>query len=137
MKKKSNWIIGSIFAAVGVVVLIIAWILFQKEQKFAKEAASAMGTVVESVYRKSRKGKITYYPVVEFQTVGGKRMTFRSNTGSKPPTYEDGEQVSVLYEKQNPANAKIAGFWELWGISVILGVFGVVLLLVGSVSALK
>lgn len=131
MKKTSNRVGGGIFAAIGVVMMIGAWMLFQNDQKFAKEAASATGTVVESVYVKSRKGKGGYYPVVEFQTADGKRMTFRSDTGRGRPAYENGEQVSILYEKQNPANAKIAGFWELWGLVAVLAVFGLIFMGVG------
>lgn len=131
MKTKSNRIGGSIFAIIGLLMMIGAWMLFQNDQKFAKEAASATGTVVESVYVKSRKGKGSYYPVVEFQTAEGKRMAFRSDTGRGRPDYENGEQVSILYEKQNPANAKIAGFWELWGLSAVLAVFGLIFMGVG------
>jgi hypothetical protein len=131
MRKKSNRVGGSIFAIIGLLMMIGAWIFFQNGQKFMKEAVSATGMVVESVYVKSRKGKGRYYPVVEFQTVDGKSKTFRSDTGSSRPTYENGEQVSILYEKQNPANAKIAGFWELWGLSAVLAVFGLIFMGVG------
>lgn len=72
-------------------MMIGAWILFQNDQKFVKEATSARGGVVESVYVKSRKGKGGYYPVVEFQTEDGKRKMFRSDTGSSRLTYENGE----------------------------------------------
>jgi Protein of unknown function (DUF3592) len=66
-------------------------------------------------------------------------VEFRNGVGTtrRNGSYQEGERVKVRYETQNPANAKIAGFWELWGLTAVLGGFGVVFVFVGIIIGLK
>lgn len=41
--------------------------------------------------------------------------------GSNPPSYDQSERVSVLYEPSSPQAAKIDGFFSLWGGALIVG----------------
>jgi len=72
-----------------------------------------------------------YYPVVEF-TVAEDRVRFQDGVGSLPPDYEEGEAVEVLYERDNPREARIRSWKRLWLAPTIfvavgllpVGVFG-------------
>lgn len=82
-------------------------------------------------YSRSRKGGGSYYPVVEFQTSEGKTVSFRSDVGSKPASYDVGEQVEVLYNPQYPTEAKLTGFWSLWRLAAIFAGLGSIFMAIG------
>ena len=71
-------------------------------------------------------------PVVHFTSQNGEAVEFVSSTGSNPPSYSRGERVEVLYQPEEPQNAKINSFFSLWGGPVILGGLGGVFFLVGA-----
>ena len=129
-----------IIAAVGVALLGGAYLAFSSTQDILKTAVSTQGTVIELVRSRSSSSSsssslsdsdYTYAPVVEFETQDGRRVEFKSSTSSNPPSYSRGEKVEVLYQETFPENAKIQGFFSLWGLSMIVGIFGLILSLIG------
>ncbi|WP_348704010.1 DUF3592 domain-containing protein [uncultured Neptuniibacter sp.] len=114
---------------VGLIVLIIATIVFFKQQQFISMAITTEGQVVELL--RTRSG--TYFPVVLFTAENGQVIEISSTSSSNPPAYEVGERVEVYYASYNPQGAKISGFFSLWGISAVLGGIGLVFNIVGAV----
>lgn len=124
MRKRTESFIGIIFTIVGFAILGGALYAYQNQKQFLSEAQSATGTVTALEYSRSRKGGGSYHPVVEFQTPDGQSYTFRSEVGSKPPAYEVGEEVEIRYNPRNPSDAKLLGFWNLWGLTVLFAGLG-------------
>ena len=56
-----------------------------------------------------------------------------SSTSSSPPAYEVNEKVEVLYLAEQPEEAKLNGFFSLWGIPLVLGIIGIMDLLMSVV----
>ncbi|MGD6747419.1 DUF3592 domain-containing protein [Streptomyces sp. BH106] len=119
---------GGIFLVVG---LILAW----SSVSLLREADRTTGRVVAVEWRDSHIGvtrktrerdKPSAYPVVEFTTADGTPHTFRSSTGSNPPSYEEGERVEVLYRADDPEDAQINGFLSLWLLPLIFGGIGLI-----------
>ncbi|RDB05165.1 DUF3592 domain-containing protein [Runella aurantiaca] len=128
MKKSSSLIGGGVFALIGLIMAAVSWNFYKSDKAFMNKSLSAMGTVVRWDYVRSTRGETTFYPVIAFETAEGQKIEFRNGVGTtrRKGSYQEGERVKVRYETQNPANAKIAGFWELWGLTVVLGGFGLV-----------
>jgi hypothetical protein len=74
--------------------------------------------------------------VVEFTSADGTHRTFRSSTGTNPPSYEEGERVEVLYRADSPEDAEIDGFASLWLLPLIFGGIGLVTAGIGTAVAL-
>ena len=91
----------------------------------------AQGTVVELV-RSQSSDSTTYRPVVRYSTQSGEQVEFTSSAGSNPPSYSKGEQVEVLYQPLQPAQARINGFFPLWGGPMVIAGLGGVFFLVGA-----
>lgn len=124
-------VIKYVFVVVGVGMLAGTFFLYRNTTAFLGEAKIATGTVVE--LRQSRSGDAdTYRPVVRFSTQEGEDITFTSSAGSKPPAYSKGEKVEVLYPPSLPAQARIKGFFSLWGAPAILGGLGSIFFLIGA-----
>ncbi|OMH38925.1 DUF3592 domain-containing protein [Motiliproteus sp. MSK22-1] len=127
---KAVSIIKYVFTLIGLGMLVGAFFLYQSTNEFLKDALTTEGTVVELIRSRSTDST-TYRPVVRFITRGGSAVEFTSSAGSNPPSYSTGETVEVLFHESSPENAKINGFFSLWGGAVILGGMGAVFFLVG------
>lgn len=109
---------GAIFLAVGVGVGITT-------VRFVSDAKRTDGVVVDLVWRSGSKGGSTAAPVVSYE-VDGKTYKFTSSTSSRPPAYDVGEGVPVLYDPERPSEGRIDGFMELYMLPLAFGIFGVV-----------
>jgi hypothetical protein len=124
-------IVKYVFTLVGIGMLIGVFLIYKSTSLFLAEATKTEGTVVDLVQSRS-SDSTTYRPVVHFINQNGQKIEFMSTTGSNPPSYSKGQKVEVLYRPTEPQNAKINGFFSLWGGSAILGGLGGVFFLIGS-----
>lgn len=125
-------LIVRIFTGVAFVLLMVAgFSTISTLQKLGREK-SAPGIVVEVVKQRhvdieTDNVSYYYYPVVEFKAEDGKRRTIQLNEGSNPPSYDAGDEVTILYEPEKPNDARIKSFgssalmWILPGITGVLG----------------
>lgn len=120
-----------VFTAIGCAMLVGAFFLYSNTQDFINNAEIANGRVIALVPSRS-SDSVTYRPVVQFQSVRGELIEFTSSTGSNPPSYYEGETVEVLYPTFAPRDAKINGFFSLWGMSAIVGGLGLLFFIVGG-----
>ncbi|MGI0493591.1 DUF3592 domain-containing protein [Alkalinema pantanalense CENA528] len=123
-------IIFWVFFPIGVSFLTIAAIAtYTIQQGIAKEQQTS-GQVVDLVPRtvfdrERRSTSYTLYaPVVEFQSADRKPHRIELSEASRPPAYEKGEQVTILYDPAHPSQARI----DSWGNTLLLwllpGIFG-------------
>tara|TARA_B100000809_G_C15037492_1_gene494299 strand:+ start:388 stop:1086 length:699 start_codon:yes stop_codon:yes gene_type:complete len=118
------------FPLVGIGLLSLAVFMALNTSNFLKAATAGAGEVIDLVESVS-DGSTTYAPVVRFATSNGQEYEFKSNTSSNPPSYNIGESVEVLYIHSSPSDAKINGFFSLWGVSIISGILGAVFFTIG------
>jgi hypothetical protein len=116
---------------IGIAMLLGAFFLYRSTSSFLATAITAPGTVTELVAVRS-DDSTTYKPVVQFTTAKGEAIEFASSTSSSPPSYRVGESVQVLYRENDPRDAKINGYFSLWGGSVILAGLGAVFFSIGG-----
>ncbi|WP_055551319.1 DUF3592 domain-containing protein [Streptomyces sp. NBRC 110028] len=136
----SRWITFGVIAF-GAVFLVIGLILAGMSVSFLTDAKRAQGTVVALEWRNDSSGasrkatqsnKPAAYPVVEFTSADGTSRTFRSSTGSNPPSYDEGDRVEVLYRADSPDDARINGFVSLWLLPLIFGGLGLLITGIGT-----
>ncbi len=95
---------------------------------------SATGEVVDMRSRYS-DGSYTYSAVVEFRDRDGNKSRFTDSVGSSHPSFKRGDEVEVLYMRDNPDDAIIDRGIFNWGLSGGLAI-GVLLLLWGAFRSL-
>lgn len=123
-----------IFSGVAALMLLVAGISsFSALAKLGREV-EADGRVVDMIERREytneqdRIFEEYYYPVVEYVSSNGKSHTIQLAEGSNPPSYEIGDEVTVLYEPEHPLDVRIKSFesntllWVLPGITGIIGI---------------
>ena len=131
-----------IFTGVAVLMLLIAGISSLSAISKISREASAPGLVVDMIERREyvneqdRVVREYYYPVIEYVSNDGKGHTVQLTEGSQTPSYEIGDEVTVLYDPEHPLDARIDSFgssalmWVLPGITGVLGIAFLVAVLV-------
>lgn len=122
--------VGIILMFIGIGLGIWGAKVLLKEHALTKKGIRTQGTVV-SVH----KNGIYRSPIVEFNTLEGERISFRSNFEYNLDLYpyKIGDVVPVIYEPNNPNSAEIDAFWEHNFLYLFLIGLGMILLLVGFV----
>lgn len=130
-------IIKYIFTLVGIGMIIGAFLIYKSSATFVGNAIETQGKVIELVRVRSSDNSSYYYkPVVTFKTSKGEAVEFTSSSGSNPASFSVGEEVPILYLPAKPQEAKIKGFFSLWGAAAIVGGIGSVFFLVGIIILL-
>ncbi len=106
-----------------------------KNYTFLKDAVKTEGKVVEykTVKTKSRSNRDTYAPVFTFKDRIGKEHKVVSSYSSADLLGEVGDKILIRYDPEKPERAKIDIFVNFWGISLILGGFGLCFIFAGSI----
>lgn len=71
-----------------------------------------------------------YYPIFTFSLADGSEKTLRSNNGSNPPEFKQGDRVELLYEENAPENFTVNTWWGLYLLPTIFGAVAALLLLI-------
>lgn len=118
-----RWFWRLLFAA-GVVFFIAGVVILVRTVQFVAGAEHATGTVVDLSREIDDEGDETFYPVVRFTTAEGQEIEFVSSSGSSPPSESPGDRVDVLYDPDDPSDAKLSGFFHLWLFPGLFFLFG-------------
>lgn len=129
--------VGPLFTVIGLGVLALGIYLGKERADFLDTALSAKGQVIDLNERRSDDSYV-YYPVVEFNLPGTDQVfTFEHDSGSNPPSYSVGEEVTVLYAPDSPGTAIIdAGILNYMGAG-IASLLGLIFSVVGIASSRK
>ncbi len=99
-----------------------------KAAAFKARASVATGVVVRNDERLLRAARYIYHPIVKYTPEGGTEIEFKGHTGSNPPEHKPGDTVKVIYNPQNPSEAMIDSFLDLYRTPLIPAGLGVFLL---------
>lgn len=135
---KSPAVIRLVFGAVGLLLCGIALLLHHNTAAFIASASRTQGEVVRLIHVESSKRNEsgTWKPLVRFMAPGGQIIEFTPSSSSNPPAYDAGEAVEVFFDPRNPQDAKLNGFFALWGGAAVTGGIGLVFLLVMAATLL-
>jgi len=115
---------------IGLAILVLGWQWRIHTQTLIGTMLPTEGQVVQVVSHPGSKGKVFFYPIVEFRTADGRIIRFEGSTGSNPPAHRVGDQVQVRYDPQSPESAVIDS-WDLWLPSILFIGIGGLFALIG------
>jgi len=122
VRSKTAKVIGIFILACSIIPFAHGIYSFANTKNFLMKAVKTKGKVLDLKEYSSGDG-VVYRPVFSFMDNAGNNHTIHSTWGSNPPRYGIGDSVSVLYDPEEPENAKTDSFFDLWLYSII-GVFG-------------
>lgn len=134
MNWRSPSIIFTIFSIIGGLLLAGALYSWYDTKSFNATATKTTGTVIEMVPHSGSSGSHdTYAPVIRYVDASGTMHEYRSSTASYPPAYAVGDVTDLYYDPQHPDHAKVSGWMEYFGVT-ILGGIGLVFSLIGWIG---
>jgi hypothetical protein len=124
-------VIKYVFTSVGIVLLAGAAYSYEHTRSFLAEAVQTDGTVI-ALEPVRGNDSTTYRPRVRFEDADGRTVEVSSSASTNPPSYSVGETVRVFYRRGTPDDAKLDGYFSLWGAATILAGLGTVFTLIGA-----
>jgi hypothetical protein len=113
----------SILLALFAIPLLAASVWdYKSTADFLRSAQRSTGVVVALI----EKGGL-YHPRVRYVDAAGREQEFESQLESRPPRFSVGQRLSVLYQPEAPAAARIEDFFVLWWVSLITAIVGLAL----------
>jgi len=126
--------IGTVIFLMGIVVAVYGFSFLMSKNELQKNGIIVKGKVVDI-----NKKAIYRSPFVTFKTLDNKTITFLSKLEVNVDLfkYQVGQEVEVIYNKNNPKDAEINAFWEQNVAQLYLGGLGAVLMLLGIFLLMK
>jgi len=102
-----------------------------KAQRMLRTYGHTSGIVTgTSFYVDPEDNSGAYYPNVTFQPEDSRPVSFTEGVGTSPARYRTGDEVRVIYNPDNPREARINSWFHLWLGPLIFMVVGAVPLLI-------
>lgn len=121
----SKNVLGYIFLAIGLLLLVMDLFVARSTSNFISASEKAKGVVIRNDYVGGSRSA-SYRPIVRFVTAKGRTVEFASGIASSPPSYNESDEVEVLYNPENPQKAEINDFISMWLIVMILTFIGTI-----------
>lgn len=138
----ASLLVGLCIAGGGAAAVAGAFAMLNSARRFFKTALSATGRIVEFTTDRHMgpDGKTVerYFAVIAFQASGGQEHRVESQSVGrtlKQLQLDLGRKVSVLYDPDNPSDARTGTSLQLWIVPLLVGLLGLLLLAAGLAVA--
>ena len=120
--------VGIVIFLIGIVIAIYGYSFLLEQNELQKNGIVVTGKVIDI-----NKKAIYRSPFIRFKTRENKTIIFLSKLEINHLffKYHIGQEVKVIYNKNNPRQAEINAFWERYFAQIFVGSFGVFLMLLG------
>lgn len=129
-KRSAAPVLAKVFLTLGLSLAIAAGVSAAVIAQSNSADRHADGTVVELV-PSGRGSSPRYRARVEFTTPAGAHVRFLSSISSNPPPAQLGEHVDVRYKPNDPHDATINSYWQVWFLPTLFGIISAPFLMVG------
>lgn len=101
--------------AAGIICALFAVYTLVKTFAFLQTAARTTATVIEF-----KEGDDTFAPVFRFFTKNNEEIRYTYPVYTSPKSWSVGEEATVAYDPQQPAEVRLLTFWGTFNITTIL-----------------
>lgn len=136
MNKKTLLIVISATLTTACLLLTGSGFFFIKNTSFNKSSVKSKAVIIElieSAGSSSGSNRKTYSPVFTYKDKRGKEYTKKSSYSSYPAIGNVGDSIEIMYNPDNPSQAKINTFFSNWGVPIILASLGIADLITGLI----
>jgi hypothetical protein len=116
---------GALSVAFGLIELLRA-------ARLVRVGHTARATVVETKVKEDDGEQLM--PTLRFESEDGQIVEFREKTTSARDMQRIGSEVVVLYDPDNPLDARRQAFAQIWGPALFWLVMGAILVVAGLVA---
>jgi len=120
---RSNFIMGTIFMVIGIIILVLGIFFLISNINFVNNSVSV-------------KAKVSGADV-KFYTPEGKEVRINSGYTEFIARYTDNSELDLVYNPENPENAKVSSFNSLWAIPGFIMAVGLIIIFVGIYNIVR
>lgn len=128
--KLSTMIVHAIVLLVGMAGLYFAYGQYLKTRQLIAEGTVTTATVIELIDGQGDDGDL-FKPKFQFMDKNHKPVEFVSDISSKPPAYDVGDKVAIIYRPDRPDDARVISYWSLFRWSIILAALSMPFMVIG------
>lgn len=128
-------IFGTVFSMIGILLLVVAGLIFGSAMRFKARALAVDGQVAGMIrtFDTEHRRHHGYKPVVVFTSRDGKVHKVVGRVATYPPLYHIGQSVRVLYDPADTNDVNIGSLaTDKFFLAYIPGGIGIVFSLVGG-----
>lgn len=125
-------VLFGVFLSVALLMLAIALMSGALAERSVAGQMRASGYVTALTPRRGPDGALFYDPVVTFTLPDGRRAVVQTAVGRAPPAYTVDDAVTVVFNPDDPARARIVSSADElanWIVTLVTGVLAVAFLL--------
>lgn len=122
----------SITFIIGIVFLSFSVSYIRKAISFVNKSEKAVGVVTSVVKESDNDGGYTYRPIFTFQTGRNQEVTYRHTVTSSPASWKEGEEATIIYNPDNPKEARLYTYFGVFGTAVVLMAIAMPFLVIGG-----
>ena len=126
-------IVTLLFCAGGSVLIVLGTHEYNKSKAFKANAQSALGRVIGFETYDAPGSDLSddiHYAVVLFTLEDGREIRFQGPSRDGPVNLHKGDEVTVLYNPEDPTDAKVDNFMGLWFSATMLAGLGAAAILI-------
>ena len=128
----------AILGFIGAGMLVWTLCMCINTSKFLSKSIETEGSIIEvtsainTTHSNDQSLRVLYKPLIRFHDLRENPVEFYSSIGSKSAShYSIGDKKTIIYNAQAPKKAIIKSFNSLWAESILVGIFGVILISIG------
>lgn len=125
-------ILFGIILITGVIFNILAIRQYNKSVYLLENGIKTKAKVIEIIEVESDNG-YTYKPKFEYIDENGKHRIYTNSVSTNPPSYQVGDTEDLVYNPNDYNDAKVVTFTGLYLFSLIMGISGSVMMIIGIV----
>lgn len=127
-------IVVSILGIIGIAFVGLSVTFMIHENNLRERCTAAtIGVVIDFEERWSRSndgyGGYVYHPIIQYEA-NGQIRTEVYNVGTRPPAYDEGQEIEVMYNRDRPGEFYLPGSNFTLVLCTIFGVIGLALLII-------
>ena len=124
IKKNIFYFLSALILVVGIPFAIVSVFEFKNTLNLLSNSRKTFGRIIDIEEEKRRNGGYMYSPVIKYKSVTGDEYIYDSNTKTGYTSYKIGQEIELIYDKNNPQNARVNSFLDIWFLTIIMGVGG-------------
>ena len=127
------WIyVGNFFCLIAAILAGTSYWLYQGRAVEIAAYQPAVGVIVGS-HVNTEGGRKMFAPIIRFESNDGESVEFKSRTFSRPPRFEIGDEIEIVYDPKDPARAMIDNFVVRYLTAIVIAIFAWAILILGLV----
>jgi hypothetical protein len=121
----------TITLAIGMILFFISIFLFNRSLNFIKSGERTTATVIQLEEVSDSDGS-TYRPIFKFSTYANQEIIFRHSASSSPSAFDIGEEVSIIYNRDQPEKAQLLTYMGSFVGTIVLMAIAMPFIVVGG-----